>query len=172
MICLVCSPYLYISGFLRTRASLSQDGSYWKGFAVGEHPLTWLQFCFQGAFSAHLWSGRSPDCRNEKYVFSVGSSLLPLIAICSCLGVSSIENESPKEAVLPKTPSASCLRTACGDGSSEESLWEETLGHFILLFRFDLTIPSPVPLRHVTQNLPVYWMGKKFVFLQHLVEKP
>ena len=27
----------------------------------GEHPLASLPFGFQGAFSAHVWSGRSPD---------------------------------------------------------------------------------------------------------------
>ena len=52
-------------------ASLSQDGFCHKGLWV-EHP-----FGLQGAFSAHMWLGRSTDFWNKKYVVSAGFSLLP-----------------------------------------------------------------------------------------------
>ena len=56
-----CAVHIwYISVSLCMHAYLSQDGPYWKDFWV-EHPLTWLQLGFQGAFSARLWLGRSPD---------------------------------------------------------------------------------------------------------------
>ena len=40
-----------------------------------EHPLTNLRFGLQGAFFAHVWSGRSPDF--EKYDIWAGPRLLP-----------------------------------------------------------------------------------------------
>ena len=55
---------------------LSHDGFYCKGLWV-EHPLTWLPFGLQGAFSTHMWTERSPDFGNEKYVVCAVSSLLP-----------------------------------------------------------------------------------------------
>ena len=47
--------------------SLSQDGSYRRGLGV-EHPMTLFPLQPAGSFSVHVWSGRFPDFRNEKYV--------------------------------------------------------------------------------------------------------
>ena len=54
----------------------------------------WPLFGLQGVFSAHVWSERSPDFPNEKYVVSAESSLLNCPAIL-VFEFWSIENESP-----------------------------------------------------------------------------
>ena len=69
------------------QVSLSQDGSYQKDLWV-EHPLTWLPFGLQEAFSVCVWLGRSPDFGNKKYAICAGFSLLPYLPCYSCLGVS------------------------------------------------------------------------------------
>ena len=81
MIRLVHSPYLvYFRVLPSVHTSLSQDGFYRKGIWV-EHPLAYFPFGVQGVFSVHAWSGRSPDCKNEKYMVWAGPSRLALIAL-------------------------------------------------------------------------------------------
>ena len=68
-----------------SHTSLSQDGFYQKGVWV-ELPLTSLPFGLQGAFSAHVWSGRPPDFENKKCDLGRAQPSL-LIVYYSGLGV-------------------------------------------------------------------------------------
>ena len=63
-------------------ASLSQDGFYQKGVWV-EPPLTRLPFGLQGAFSVRMWSGRSPDFRNETCGLSRAQAPLLIVLLLS-----------------------------------------------------------------------------------------
>ena len=109
---------------------------------VAGQSILWHCFPFdlQGGFCAHVWSGRSSDFNNEKYVVWAGSAFCLNCLDILVLGFQSIENESPIAVPWVGGPSASCLKSPLRDVNPKKLYWEDERGRSVFCNFLRLTM--------------------------------